>query len=295
MKNKWIFSVIVLIFSGVSYAQELNCNVVINHDKLAQSNTQIFKALESSVRDFMNNTKFTSYEFATNEKIDCQLIFNIVGYENNSFTTTLTVGSSRPIYNSNYNSPVFSYSEEGVVFRYIEFEPIVYSENAYTSELAALLSFYANLFIGLDGDTFAANGGTENLNKARAIMQFAQANGGSGWQQGSSTNNRYYLITDILSTQFSSYRQALYQYHINGIDLLASEPERAKKNMNNAFKLLNNNHNTRPNNLTNRLFFNAKADEIINIYSGGPEFDKKELVELLNKINPGNSMKWYRL
>lgn len=295
MKNKWIFSLIVFVYSWTSIAQELNCNVIVNHNKLAQSNTQIFKSLQSSIKDFMNNTRFTSFDFSNNEKIDCQLILNITSLENNTLTATITAGSSRPVYNSNYNSPVFSYSEEGVSFQYLEFEPIVYSENAFTTELAAILSFYANLFIGLDADTFALNGGTESLNKARAVMQYAQANGGAGWQQSSSTNNRYYLITDILSTQFSNYRQALYQYHISGIDVLATEPEKAKKNIYDSFQLLNNTHQIRPNNLPNRVFFNAKVDEIVNIFSGGPEFEKTKLVELLNKINPGNSMKWYRL
>src|SRR5690606_13819231 len=50
-------------------AQELNCKVTVGYDKITNVNPQIFKTLETSFNDFMNNTKWTSQSFSKNEKI----------------------------------------------------------------------------------------------------------------------------------------------------------------------------------------------------------------------------------
>lgn len=294
MRSKCI-GLIVFLCSTFAVAQELNCNVTVNADKVAQTNNQAFKALQNSVRDFMNNTKFTSANFSKNEQIDCYITMNVTSYENNVMNVMLRVGSTRPVYNSTYNTPVFSYSEESVTFSYVEFEPLTYSENSYTTEMVAVLSFYAHLMIGLDADTFSPLGGTDGLQRAMSVVNFAQGQGGAGWQQGSSLNNRYYLISDMMSNNFVSYRQALYDYHRKGMDIMATDAAAGKQEIFKALQLLNNNHKVRPNNLPNRTFFDAKSDEIVNIYTGGPEFNKQSLMDLLNSINPTNSMKWYRL
>jgi len=294
MRSKF-FGLLFFLCNTFGWAQELNCDVTVNTDKVAQTNNQVFKALQSSVRDFMNNTKFTSINYSKSELIDCFITMNVISYENNTMTVMMRVGSSRPVYHSTYNSPVFSYSEESVSFSYIEYEPLTYSENSYTSELVAILSFYAHMMIGLDADTFSPMGGTESLQKANNVVNYSQSYGGSGWQQSNSLNSRYYLINDILSNNFTAYRQALYDYHRKGLDVMANDPATAKQAIYNALQLLDNNHKVRPNNLPNRTFFDAKSDEIVNIYSAGPEFDKQPLIDLLNSINPMNSGKWYRL
>jgi hypothetical protein len=45
-------------------------------------------------------------------------------------------------------------------------------------------------------------------------------------------------------------------------------------------------HSLRPNALVTRMFFDAKSDEIISIFSGGPSIPIAELVNTLNKISP---------
>lgn len=295
MRSKWYGFLFVIINSCVSYAQELNCIVTVNAESVAQTNSQIFNSLQTSMRDFMNNTKFTPYNFSRTELIDCHITFNVTKYENNTLTGNLLVGSSRPVYNSSYNSPVFAFSEREISFSYIEFEPLTYSENSYTSELVAMLSFYAHVIIGLDADTFSPMGGTESLQKAVSLVNYAQSSGGAAWSQGNSQNNRFYLANDIMSTNFTAYRQALYDYHRKGMDVMASDPLLAKNEIFKAIQLLNNNHKVRPTNLPNRMFFDAKSDEVVSVFSAGPDFEKQPLIDLLNTINPSNSMKWYRL
>lgn len=295
MKIKGFLCFLLLTVVGKSVAQELNCDVTVNASRTAQTNTQMFKALQTSIRDFMNNTKFSNIDYGKGEKIDCYISVDVSSYDNNQFTVLFRVGSSRPVFNSNYKSPVFNFTEESATFSYIEFEPIVYSENSYTTELSAILSFYAHMIIGLDADTFSLNGGNDAFQKASAVVNFAQASSNPSWQQGSEINNRYFLLNDILSSNFSAYREALYNYHRKGMDMMADDSSIAKTEIFSALKILEKNHRVRPNNFPNRIFFDAKVDEIINVYSAGPEFDKQPLVDLLNSINPTNSMKWYRL
>jgi hypothetical protein len=52
---------------------------------------------------------------------------------------------------------------------------------------------------------------------------------------------------------------------------------------------------TRPNALLTRTFFDAKTDEIVSIFSGGPKVDIVPLLETLNRISPLNSQKWNKI
>jgi hypothetical protein len=48
----------------------------------------------------------------------------------------------------------------------------------------------------------------------------------------------------------------------------------------------------KPNAFLTRVFFDAKSDEIVSIFSGGPSITITDLVESLNKTSPLNSSKW---
>ncbi len=295
MLNKIVlFFVFLMGYSGV--AQELNANVVINSERIQQSNKQVFTTLQTSIRDFLNNTKFTNLNVKRNELIDCNLLLIVNDYDpnTNAFTGTLQIQSSRPVFNSGYSTTLFNFNDRNISFNYIEFEPLTYSENNIGSELVGLLSFYAHLMIGLDADSFALYGGSTNFQKATNVVSMMQQNGDKGWVMGDQ-NNRYALINDILSNTYSSYREALYNYHIKGLDLMNSNPEEGKKGIADAINTLANIHKTKPNAFPTRIFFDAKADEIVQVFSAGPTYDKTQLVETLTRINSSNGIKWNRM
>ena len=52
---------------------------------------------------------------------------------------------------------------------------------------------------------------------------------------------------------------------------------------------------SRPNALLTRTFFDAKTDEIVSIFSGGPTTNNAQLIETLNRISPLNSVKWNKI
>lgn len=280
----------------MSFSQELKATVSVNFQQVNNGNPQLFKNLEKQVTDFVNNTKWTTDNYKESEKIDCTFFFNILSYGSNNFEATLQVQSSRPIFNSTLTSPILNINDKNFSFRFIEFENMIYDENNFNSNLVSVLAFYANVIIGLDKDSFSEQGGTENLESAQNIVNVAQTSGFKGWSQAESgNNNRNFLISDMLSGTFLPYRLSLYQYHRLGLDLMSDNLKLGKEGIEKAIETLSEIQKSRPNSLLVRNFFDAKTDEIVSVFSGGPLNGTSKVVEILNRISPLNSQKWSKI
>ena len=293
MKNKILL--FFLLITSISFSQELRTTVTVNFDQINSSNKQLFKNLEKQMAEFLNNTKFSEKDYKNSEKIECSFFLNITSHNisSNDFEGTLLVQSSRPVYNSTYTTPVVNINDIKVGFRYIEFENLIFDANNFNSNLVSLMAYYANLIIGLDRDTFSELGGTEYLQKAANIVTVAQSSGYTGWSQSeSNNNNRYFFVTDLLSNTFLGYRKSLYQYHIQGLDLMADNALKGKEGVIVALQTLSEIHKSRPNALLTRAFFDAKTDEVVAIFSSGPKTNNVQVLDILNKISPLNSQKW---
>ena len=292
-----IFLLVVFFFSTVNLiSQELNATVSVNFQQVTNGNPQLFKNLETQVKEFLNATKWTTKEYLPTEKIECNFFINVTSYASNNFEATLQIQSSRPVFNSTLMSPIVNINDKNFTFRFIEFENLIYDQNTFNSNLVSVLAFYTNLIIGLDQDSFSELGGTEHLQIASTIVNVAQTSGYKGWSQSEgNNNNRNFLISDLLSSTFNPFRQALYQYHRLGLDVMADDVKKGKGGIITAIKTLSEIQRSRPNALLTRTFFDAKADEIVAIFSGGPRVETVELVETLNRISPLNSQKWSRI
>lgn len=285
------FFLILISFSA--NAQELNCRVRINYDRITDANPQIFKTLEKSLTDFINNTKWTDRNFENNEKIECSMFININAYSSNQFGALIQIQSSRPIYNSTYSSSIFNFNDKDFNFEYTEFQSLFFNPNSFDSNLVSVIAFYANIIIGLDADSYKKGGGDKYLQTAQSIANLAQQSGYKGWNQGEGGNqNRYFLINDMLSNTFSDYRESLYDYHYLALDKMADNQKEGKEKIIDAIKTLAKVNNARPNAFLTRIFFDAKSDEVVSIFSGGPRVEVKELVDILNRISPLNASKW---
>ena len=281
-----------LLCMGTAVAQELNCLVKVNADQIAGTNKQVFKTLEKALNDFVNKTEWTGQEYKTNERINCSMNINVSEYDSNHFKASIQVESSRPVFNSTYSSPVFNYNDKEFSFDYIEFQNLTFNPTSFDSNLVSVISFYSFIIIGLDADTFALNGGANYLENAREIMTTAQGSNYKGWNQGDGNQNRYFLLTDLLSQTYSAYRAALFQYHFEGMDTFHQDPKGAKDKLTEAIKNIADIYKIRPNAFLIRVFFDAKVDEIVSIYSGGPKINLTELINTLNQVSPINASKW---
>ena len=293
MRNIVIFSFLLLF--GLTQAQELNCTVTFSTDQVGATNQQVFKTLKKSLTEFVNNTKWTEQTYKGAEKIECSFFFTITAYNADQFTGTLQVQASRPVYNSTYMSPILNINDKEINFNYIEFQNLTFNPNSFDSNLLSIMAFYANLIIGMDADTYALEGGSKSLESAQNIANLAQQSQIKGWSQSEKNQNRYFIITDMLSPTFVSFRKTMYEYHLKAMDKMAENPKEAKENIKSALKTLTEVSDSRPNSFLVRLFFDAKSDEIVSIYTDGPKIDVTEVINSLNRLSPTNSSKWGKI
>lgn len=289
MRN--IFSLFLVLIFSFTQAQELNCTVTVNAQKLTNANQQVFKTLETSLSEFVNQTHWTGQTFKQNEKINCSMYITISSNNSDQFVATIQVQSSRPIYNSSYASPILNFNDKDFNFKYAEFESLNFNPTSFESNLVSVISFYSYVILGMDADTFLTESGDTYFETAQNILNVAQQSGYKGWNQADGNQNRYFLINDLLSPAFAEVRQTMYNYH-TGLDLMSQDLKAAKEKIKKSLLDLGKLNASRPNAFLTRVFFDAKSDEIVSIFSGGPSIPITDLVDNLNRISPLNSSKW---
>jgi len=292
--NKFLMILSVLFFTNNFYSQELNCEVVVNADQVIGGNAQVFKTLETTINEFINQTKWTDKTYKPQEQIECSMVLTIQSQTgNNSFTGNIQVQASRPVFNSIYTTPMINYRDENLNFTYTEFEPLLFDVNTYESELVSILSYYAYLILAVDADTFATFGGDEYYKICQNITdQVENPNTKKGWKSNTNKINRYHLLNKIMASVNKQYRRSLYQYHINGLDKMSDNKSTAKENILQTIIDLKKIYNNSMSSYIYRFFMDAKSDEIVQIFSDGPKIDIRELIDVLNKIAPTNAHKW---
>ena len=283
------------LFSFQVTSQELNAQVIVNSDLVNQTNQQIFKTLERTLNEFINTQVWTEQVFLNQEKITCSFVFNLSAYSNDQFEATLQVQSERPVYQTNYDSPVLNFLDKDITFSYQEFQPLFFNESSFESNLISLISFYAYVIIGLDADTFLQNGGNRYFEKARQVVNLAQSSVRKGWKPGDGLRNRFWLIDSLRSNTFKEYRQTMYNYHRSGLDQMTNDPIAGKKALMLSIQDLEPLFQRRPNAFLLQLFFDAKVEEIVNLFQEGPKIDFKKTEDVLKKIAPFFGGRWKQI
>ena len=283
----------LLLFVNEINSQELNCLVKINYDQIAGSNRQVFVTLENALSEFINKTKWTDRVVQAEERVDCAMNIIITSRKDNTFNATLQVQSSRPIYGSSYLTPILNIKDNDFTFRYNEFNPLNYNRNAFDSNLISTIVFYVYTILGVDADTFSKFGGDFELKEAQNVMLQAQQSGLASWQNVVGKQNRYLLIDNMLAPKLKKYREVLYDYHIKGMDNFVSNKEFAKQTIETSVLSMEQLFNKTVGNYLIRIFFDAKANEIVNIYSDGPRTKNSSNVsKTLKRISSNNNAKW---
>lgn len=285
-----------LLITSFSFAQELNCKVQVLSQQIQGTDKRVFTTLQTAIFEFMNNKKWTNDQFKLDERIDCSILINVTERPStDQFIATIQVQSRRPIYKTSYNSVLLNYNDNDFQFTYLENQPLEFNENQFTTNLTSVLGYYAYLIIGMDYDTFSMNGGTTYLQKAQNIVNQAQNTSEPGWRAFESNKNRYWLINNMLDAPFINIRECMYNYHRKGLDEMVSNKEGGRANILEALESLRKVHQARPLSFAMQVFFNAKSDEIINIFSGAFSDEKSKVITLLNDIDPTNSNKYQKI
>ena len=291
--RKLVLFLLILCSVSIVKAQELNCLVNVNYNQIQGSNTQVFKTLQKSLTEYINQTKWTNKTVKPEERIDCAMTIIISSRDANNFKATLQVQSTRPVFGSTYASPVLNIKDNDFSFKYNEFDPLIYNKNSFESNLVSTIVFYVNVILGADADTFKLNGGDSYFKEAQNVMLQAQQSGLSPWQNVVGKQNRFLLIDNFLSSKLKGYRNSIYNYHRKGLDRFSSNKNASKQAMEDAVISLENLYNKTVGNYILRLFFDAKADEIVNMYSDDSNTrNQNKLTQVVRKISPNNNSKW---
>ena len=286
-----------LFISSTCLSQELNFTVSINADAVQTTERAIFTEMEESFGEFLNERKWTNDDFKKNEKIKGNLIITIKSQPSiGTFKANAQVQVVRPVYNSSYETLLFNFADRSWDFNYTPSVPMEFNENSFSSNLTSLLAFYAYIAIGLDYDSFSPLGGTSYYQKALDIVNNAQQQETAGWKAFESTRNRYWLTENLMiNKQYEPVRLAVYTYHLEGLDIFESTPEKSRKNILDALRELQKVNRTLPNSILIRAFMDAKSDEIVNIYSDGPINVRRDTYNELLKLDPNNSADYRKI
>ncbi len=303
--KKYLCLITILLFAISGKAQEFNCKVNVNADQIPGVEAKVFKTLEQSLSDFINTRKWGNDVFQTKEKIE--LVFTLIlskkidGVEG-GYLGRLSVQSKRPIFNSSYSSTIVNYTDKDLAIKYIEFQPIEFNDNrvvtndALSSNLPAIISYYCYIALGLDYDSFSLKGGTDFYNKALNIANNAPENNAIvGWKATESQRNRFWLIDQLHNNRFDKMRTVFYQYHRVGLDLLTSDPELGRVNINGLIPILKEVNQENPSSMLMQFFFSSKSEEFQNFISASTMADKQKLIPILSQLDVVNANKYIQL
>jgi hypothetical protein len=296
MRKLFVFAILICLTGGL-YAQDLNARVQVLSPKIQTTNKRIFQTLENAMKDFLNGRKWSADQIGPAEKIDCNFLLNITAWDGNStFSAELQVQSSRPIYNSTYTSTLFSINDKDIDFTYTEGQTIDFNAQNFQSNLSSIMAYYAYIILGFDYDSFSRYGGTPYFANAQTVVVNAQSSSYNGWKAFDSNNfNRYWLSENLVNKTYIPLRSFYYDYHRKGLDLMVDNAEMARRNIDAILPVLTQLDRQRLGATLPTIFFTAKEDELIGVYSGAPAAEKLAAYNILVQADPSNGPKYQAL
>ncbi|GAB7088009.1 type IX secretion system protein PorD [Marinifilum fragile] len=294
--RKFFLVLFITLFSIPLFSQEFRCNVQVVSQKIQGTNKQVFRTMQTAINEFMNARRWTNHVYSYDERIECTFMFNLTEQISaDEFRGSLQVQASRPVYNSSYNTVMLNFKDDDVQFKYVEYQTLDFNETVTPSELTGLLAYYAYLILGLDYDTFAMDGGAPYFAKAETIVGKMQNSNTTGWKAYESRDNRYWLIENILNNAYSPVRECLYRYHRLGLDRMSDHLTEARAEIAESLRLLQKAYRAKPGAFILTIFFDAKADELVNIFSESFTDEKKRVYNILSEIDPANIKKYKKI
>jgi len=286
----------LFIFIGEGVAQELRCNVTVSARGIQGANQNLFRTMQSDLYDFMNNRKWTDNVYSYDEKIRCNILIRLdEQISADEFKGSINVQLTRPVFNSSYTSTVLNIKDNDFHCKYVEFQPLEFNETSNRDNLTNIMAFYAYVILGFDYDTFSEEGGTEYFQKAQSIVNNSQNARERGWKAFESERNRYWLIENVLNKSYSSFRTCMYNYHRNGLDLMADKVEEGRANIADALRDIQKVFRRRPSTYILQMFFDAKADELVNIFSKSFPDERNRVMTILTEVDPSNGRKYEKI
>jgi hypothetical protein len=298
MAKKLLLLVMLTIATLGAKAQELLCDVVVNSDQIQSTDKQLFTEMQTRIEELMNTQRWGNQSYGAEERIKCRLLINLTEMPQiGMFRANVQVVSVRPAYGTGYESTLFTFIDKDWMFEYNNAQLLQYADNNYSSNLTSMLAFYAYLIIGMDNDSFGKMGGGQAFDKARSVVNLAASQGTNypGWKAFDSNRNRYWLVDNLQDPQFAGFREGIYKMHRQGLDMMTENPEKARKTVLEVLQEVNKLNKQKPGAAIVRSFFEAKSDELLNMFKMAAPADKQAAYTLLTETDPTNRSKYDQL
>jgi len=299
--NKTFLFFLLAFFISTVHAQELRARVSVISNRVGNNvDKNAFQTLQTALNDFVNNRKWSTDNYNANEKIDCSLLLNLESTDDpNVYKASLTIQSGRPVFNSSYVSPVINYQDNDVIFKYVEFQQLEFNDtrvsgtDALVSNLTAVFAYWINTILGFDYDSFSPRGGNIYFQKAQNIINNApEGRNISGWKAFDGTRNRYWLTENLLNSKYTIFHDAIYDYYRLGMDKLYDQEATARTQILNVLSLLNTFNIQNANTMILQFFFQAKTQELIQIFSKANQADKAKALDFLKRLDVSSATKY---
>ena len=284
--RKILSLLIFALLAASAAAQELNCRVEVNSDKITGTNKSVFTTLQEAITSYMNDTKFTAAQYSPIEKIECTLFFTIKEYDGDKMTGDIQVQATRPAYNASYTTNLINFRDSKVEFTYSEGEPLTFNETNMESQLTAILNFYAYMIIAIATASFAPRGGEAAWDRVKTIVQQAQSSGETGWRAFDDNKNRAAVLGAYTDPSTQQLRDMVYKYHREGIDQMSVSPDKGRAAITESLETLKNIYNVAPMSVGLSMFRDSKLDELVNVYTKGSQEERDRVVEILSSLYP---------
>jgi hypothetical protein len=296
MVKKILIAVLIVLLAGKSFSQEFYCDVQIQTPGIQGVDPTIFDALKTSVYEFMNNRKWTGYNFKLEERIECTMVFTFNKAPSaNEFSGTLNIVLQRPVFNTDYNTVLLNLVDKNIHIFYTPYQKMEYADNTFSNNLTSILAFYAYTMLGMNFDSFSQDGGTAFYQKANDVVTSAQNSNEKGWGSFDGTKTRYSLIENLQNPSYGDLRTFIYRYHRLGMDVLSKNVMKGRAEISGNLKLLKNVYNKRPGLYLLQVIIEAKRDEMINLFKEADPAEKNNFVSTMKELDPANSSKYNKV
>lgn len=285
-------------FTAQLQAQELNAKVTVSAEQLGTKvQASMVTDLQKQLADFLNNRKWTSDQFMTTEKINCNFSIALTATPSQDvYEARLIVQAARPVYNSIYQSILVNYQDPQFIFKFRPFQKLTFNPSnvsggdPLTSNLTATLAFYVNIILGLDYDSFKLDQGNAYYKNAMNIVLSApKGNNIKGWEAFDGQRTRYYLATNLNDPKLAAMHQVIYTYFRGGMDSLYQKETTARENVLKALTTLQTLNTANPGTMIEQFFMESRTSELVGIFKDAAPTMKAKALALLVQLNPNGA------
>ena len=297
MIKKVLILIIVAVAAGLpATAQEFRCNISISAERIQGANRNLFRTMQTDLYEFMNTRRWTDHKYTQEERIECNIFIRLDEQISvDEFRGSIQIQAKRPVFNSTYETTILNIKDDDFHCKYVEFQPLEFNETSNRDNLTNILAFYAYIILGFDYDTFSREGGSPYFEKAQAIVNNSQNAREKGWKAFESESNRYWLIENVMNRSYSAMRETFYTYHRMGLDQMSEKAEEGRSAIAESLRGVQQVFRRRPSTYILRIFFDAKSDELVNIFSKSYPDERNRVMAILNEVDPSNGAKYKKI